>query len=155
MTALSRRKLLVLGAIGAAGSVAIAVPWLSAATAQPVIDVSRSPSCGCCGDWIAHMREAGFTVNDRLVDDLAPLKAQLGVPADLQSCHTALVDGYAIEGHVPAQDVHRLLRERPAAAGLAVAGMPLGSPGMEIDGRQEPYEVILFTTSGRSVFARH
>lgn len=155
MIALSRRKLLVLGAIGAAGSVAIAAPWLSAATAQPVIDVSRSPSCGCCGDWIAHMREAGFTVNDRLIDDLAPLKAQLGVPADLQSCHTALIDGYAIEGHVPAQDVHRLLRERPAAAGLAVAGMPLGSPGMEIDGRQEPYEVILFTTSGRSVFARH
>lgn len=155
MIALSRRKLLVLGAIGAAGSVAIAAPWLSAATAQPVIDVSRSPSCGCCGDWIAHMREAGFTVNDRLLDDLAPLKAQLGVPADLQSCHTALIDGYAIEGHVPAQDVHRLLRERPAAAGLAVAGMPLGSPGMEIDGRQEPYEVILFTTSGRSVFARH
>ncbi len=155
MIALSRRKLLVLGAIGAAGSIAVAAPWLSAASAHPVIDVSRSPSCGCCGDWITHMREAGFTINDRLIEDLAPLKAQLGVPADLQSCHTALVDGYAIEGHVPAQDVHRLLRERPAAAGLAVAGMPLGSPGMEIDGRQEPYEVILFTTSGRSVFARH
>lgn len=155
MIALSRRKLLALGAIGATASVAVAAPWLSAASAQPAIDVSRSPSCGCCGDWITHMRAAGFTVNDRLIDDLAPLKAQLGVPADLQSCHTAFVDGYAIEGHVPAQDVHRLLRERPAAAGLAVAGMPLGSPGMEVDGRQEPYEVILFTASGRSVFARH
>lgn len=101
------------------------------------------------------MRAAGFTVNDRLIDDLAPLKAQLGVPADLQSCHTGIVEGYAIEGHVPAEDVLRLLRERPSATGLAVAGMPLGSPGMEVGGQTEPYEVILFSASGRDVFARH
>ena len=155
MIAISRRKLLVLGGVGAVASFAAASPWLSAASAQPVVDVSRSPSCGCCGDWITHMRKAGFTVNDRLIDDLAPLKAQLGVPADLQSCHTAVVDGYAIEGHVPAEDVRRLLSERPAATGLAVPGMPLGSPGMEVGGRAESYEVILFTTSGRRVFARH
>jgi len=155
MIAISRRKLLVLGGIGVVASFAAVSPWLSAASALPVVDVSRSPSCGCCGDWITHMRAAGFTVNDRLIDDLAPLKAQLGVPADLQSCHTAVVDGYAIEGHVPAEDVRRLLRERPAAAGLAVPGMPLGSPGMEVGGQADSYEVILFTASNRGAFARH
>jgi hypothetical protein len=154
MTELSRRKVLGLAAIGLSASVAASIPGLAAA-AQPVIDVARSPSCGCCGDWIDHMRAAGFTVNDRLVDDLAPLKAQLGVPADLQSCHTGVVEGYAIEGHVPAEDVLRLLRERPSATGLAVPGMPLGSPGMEVGGQTESYEVILFSASGRDVFARH
>ena len=157
MIALSRRRLFTLGGAGAlaVASFTAISPWLSAASALPVVNVSRSPSCGCCGDWITHVRAAGFTVNDRLIDDLAPLKAQLSVPTDLQSCHTAVVDGYAIEGHVPAEDVHRLLRERPAAAGIAVAGMPLGSPGMEVGGQTEPYEVTLFTTSNRSVFARH
>lgn len=154
MTELSRRKVLGLAAIGLSASVAASIPGFAAA-AQPAIDVARSPSCGCCGDWIDHMRAAGFTVNDRLIDDLAPLKAQLGVPADLQSCHTGIVEGYAIEGHVPAEDVLRLLRERPSATGLAVAGMPLGSPGMEVGGQTEPYEVILFSASGRDVFARH
>jgi len=154
MTELSRRNVLGLAAIGLGASVAASIPGLAAA-AEPAIDVARSPSCGCCGDWIDHMRAAGFTVNDRLIDDLAPLKAQLGVPADLQSCHTGIVEGYAIEGHVPAEDVLRLLRERPSATGLAVAGMPLGSPGMEVGGQTEPYEVILFSASGRDVFARH
>lgn len=154
MTELSRRNVLGLAAIGLGASVAASIPGLAAA-AEPAIDVARSPSCGCCGDWIDHMRAAGFTVNDRLIDDLAPLKAQLGVPADLRSCHTGIVEGYAIEGHVPAEDVLRLLRERPSATGLAVAGMPLGSPGMEVGGQTEPYEVILFSASGRDVFARH
>ncbi|NMG38308.1 DUF411 domain-containing protein [Chelativorans sp. ZYF759] len=154
MTELSRRKVLGLAAIGLGASVAVGIPRFAVAS-QPTIDVARSPSCGCCGDWIDHMRAAGFTVNDRLIDDLAPLKAQLGVPADLQSCHTGIVEGYAIEGHVPAEDVLRLLRERPSATGLAVPGMPLGSPGMEVGGQTEPYEVILFSASGRDVFARH
>lgn len=154
MSVLSRRKMLSLAAAGMAVPLAAGLPRLAAA-ARPVIDVSRSPYCGCCGDWIAHMRAAGFTVDDRLVEDLAPLKAQLGVPADLQSCHTGIVEGYVVEGHVPAEDVLRLLRERPAAVGLAVPGMPLGSPGMEAGGEAEPYEVILFTTAGREVFARH
>jgi hypothetical protein len=154
MRELSRRKLLGLAAIGLGASVVVGIPRFAVAS-QPTIEVARSPSCGCCGDWIDHMRAAGFTVNDRLIDDLAPLKAQLGVPADLQSCHTGIVEGYAIEGHVPAEDVLRLLRERPSATGLAVPGMPLGSPGMEVGGQTEPYEVILFSASGRDVFARH
>lgn len=153
MTELSRRKVLGFFAVGVVAPMAVGFPG-SAAAASPIIDVARSPSCGCCGDWIEHMRAAGFTVNDRLIDDLTPLKAQLGVPLDLQSCHTGVVEGYAIEGHVPAEDVLRLLRERPSAIGLAVPGMPLGSPGMEVGGQAEPYEVILFSASGRDVFAR-
>lgn len=119
------------------------------AAAQPVIDVARSPNCGCCGDWIEHMRTAGFTINDRLVDDLAPLKARFGgIPSDLESCDRGAVEGYAIEGHVPAEDVFCLLHEWPSAIDLAVPGMPLGSPRMEAGGQSEPYEVILFTASG-------
>ena len=101
------------------------------------------------------MRAEGFSVNDRLVDDLSPLKARLGVPAGLQSCHTAMVDGYVVEGHVPAREVRRLLEERPAAIGLAVPGMPAGSPGMETDGPADSYEVVLFAKDSRSVFARY
>lgn len=154
MTELSRRRMLGFMAFGLVAPIAAGFPHPGAAY-QPSIDVARSPSCGCCGDWIEHMRTAGFIVNDRLVDDLAPLKAKLGVPVDLQSCHTGVVEGYALEGHVPAEDVFRLLHERPSAIGLAVPGMPLGSPGMEVGGQSEPYEVILFASSGREIFARH
>lgn len=101
------------------------------------------------------MRAEGFTVRDRLADDLAPLKSRLGVPADLQSCHTATVDGYVIEGHVPAREVRRLLEERPSAIGLAVSGMPMGSPGMETGGAADSYEVLLFAAERQSVFARY
>ncbi|MBA4208214.1 MAG: CopG family transcriptional regulator [Parvibaculum sp.] len=154
MIDLSRRKILGLAAVGVLVPLTTGLPRLAFA-AQKVIDVARSPNCGCCGDWIEHMRSAGFAVNDRLVEDLAPLKARLGVPADLQSCHTGVVEGYAIEGHVPAEDVLRLLRERPSGIGLAVPGMPLGSPGMEVGDETEPYDVILFSASRRDVFARH
>ncbi|MGB3389207.1 MAG: DUF411 domain-containing protein [Pseudaminobacter sp.] len=126
-----------------------------ARAAATVVDVARSPSCGCCGAWIEHIRAAGFTVQDRLVEDLAPLKAQLGVPAALQSCHTAVVEGYVIEGHVPAADIRRLIEERPSGIGLAVAGMPVGSPGMEVGDEHEPYEVILFGADSQTVFARY
>lgn len=154
MTELPRRKILVLFSAGAVASAAGGFPGLAVAGA-PVMEVARSPDCGCCGGWIEHMRAAGFTVNVRMTDDLGPLKAQLGVPPELHSCHTGAVGGYAIEGHVPAGDVLRLLREQPLAIGLAVPGMPLGAPGMEVGGQAEPYEVILFTASGREVFARH
>lgn len=126
-----------------------------AEVAASVIDVARSPSCGCCGAWIEHMQAAGFTVRERLMGDLAPLKAELGVPAGLQSCHTAIIEGYVIEGHVPAADVRRLMKEKPSGKGLAVAGMPIGSPGMEVGDSSEPYEVILFGADGQSVFARY
>lgn len=111
------------------------------------ITVYKSPTCGCCSDWIAHLEEAGFTVEAVDREDMAAIKAQHQVPARLQSCHTALVDGYVIEGHVPAKEIHRLLTERPPITGLAVPGMPIGSPGMEIDGfAPEPYDVLAFTT---------
>lgn len=137
-----------------------AVPLLIAtyagAQAPQVIEVVKSPTCGCCNGWVAHLRRAGFQVRVTDVADVTPTARRLGVPDDLRSCHTASVGGYAIEGHVPAADIMRLLRQRPAAAGLAVPGMPMGSPGMEGGGRREPYRVILFTRAGRrTVFASH
>ena len=130
--------------------------YAQAAQAGPVINVVKSPSCGCCSAWVAHLRGAGFQVRITDVADVTPTARRLGVPDDLRSCHTASVGGYAIEGHVPAADIRRLLAQRPAAAGLAVAGMPMGSPGMEHGGHREPYRTILFTRAGqRSVFATH
>jgi hypothetical protein len=101
------------------------------------------------------MRNAGFKVNVTDLEDLDPIKAKFGVARDLQSCHTGIIENYVIEGHVPAGDVSRLLLERPAAIGLAVPGMPIGSPGMEQGGRKDPYQVVLFSATERRVFARH
>lgn len=148
MMKLTRRSLL--GALAAG----VAVPVR--AQAGPVVEVVKTPTCGCCNGWIAHMRQAGFQVRVRDVQDTTPIARRLGIPDDLRSCHTASVGGYAVEGHVPAADVRRLLRERPQAAGIAVPGMPMGSPGMEHGGHRQPYQTILFTRAGqRSVFARH
>lgn len=121
----------------------------------PEMVVYRSPTCGCCLGWVEHVREAGFRVRVEDRTDLAPVKAELGVPVDLASCHTARIDGYVIEGHVPAADVRRLLAEQPEVKGLAVPGMPVGSPGME-GPDPEPYAVVAFDgEGGREVFARH
>lgn len=123
--------------------------------ALPVMRVHRSARCGCCGKWIEHIRQAGFPVEVHSADELASIKQRVGVPYGLGSCHTAEVGGYFIEGHVPAEDVVRLLAERPAAKGLAVPGMPLGSPGMEA-ARRETFRVLLIDRSGQeSVFAEH
>lgn len=152
MTFNRRRFLGLAGGLGASFVAAASTPVSAAATS---IEVTRSPSCGCCSAWIAHLRQAGFSVDEKLLDDLTPLKARLGVPADLQSCHTATLSGYVIEGHVPAKEILRILAEKPTAAGLAVAGMPAGSPGMEIAGQAERYDVVLFGPRGRQVFARY
>ncbi len=126
------------------------------AQAAPAVHVVKTATCGCCGDWVVHLRQAGFRVTVANVPDVTPYARRLGVPDDLRSCHTASVGGYAIEGHVPAADIRRLLRERPAAAGLAVPGMPIGSPGMEHGSHRERYNTVLFTRAGRrTVFARH
>lgn len=119
--------------------------------------VYRTPTCGCCGAWIDHVRAAGFKVDARNVDNLDPVATRFGVPPAKRSCHTAEVAGYFIEGHVPAEDIDRLLAERPDARGLAVTGMPVGAPGMEVpDGRIQPYVVELIARDGTSsVFARH
>ncbi|PKM09401.1 MAG: copper amine oxidase [Gammaproteobacteria bacterium HGW-Gammaproteobacteria-4] len=119
--------------------------------------VSKSPSCGCCGRWVEHMRAAGFELEVHNMDNMSPVKERVGVPPGKGSCHTAEVAGYFIEGHVPAEDVKRLLAERPDARGLVVAGMVMGSPGMEMPGgRVQPYRVELVAKDGSTtVYARH
>lgn len=121
---------------------------LHAAAFEPVeMLVYKSPTCGCCDLWIDHINAAGFKAVGRNVPNVTPLKRDLGLPLNLASCHTALVDGYVVEGHVPADLVQRLLEERPDALGLAVPGMPLGSPGMEA-ARKERYNVLLVGRDG-------
>ena len=123
----------------------------------PVAEVFKTPTCGCCGKWVEHLRANGFTVNVTDLPDLSQIKADGKVPPQLQSCHTARIVGYVVEGHVPAADVKRLLKERPAIAGIAVAGMPMGSPGMEVYGIVHPYDVRTFGRDGKSsrLFASH
>ena len=117
--------------------------------------VYKSPSCGCCTAWIEHLESNGFEVTVREPADLGRVKSALAVPHDLRSCHTAEIDGYTIEGHVPAADIRRLLTERPQARGLAVPGMPVGSPGMEQGDRRDAYDVILFGADASTVYVRH
>ncbi|HYH37590.1 MAG TPA: DUF411 domain-containing protein [Azospirillum sp.] len=151
---MSRRTLMtaLLGTVAAGGALTLLRGMTSPADAAPAVTVWKAESCGCCGGWVDHMRKAGFPVTVHVVDDVDPVKARLGVPERLQSCHTAEVGGYVLEGHVPADSVARLLRERPAAKGLAVPGMPQGSPGMET-GTKDPYQVVLFGGSlGTQVF---
>ncbi|GAB3319446.1 DUF411 domain-containing protein [Luteimonas notoginsengisoli] len=123
----------------------------------PLMIVHKSPSCGCCGSWVEHVRQAGFAVEVREADNLQPVKERLGVPYGKGSCHTAEIAGYMIEGHVPATDIKRLLEEKPDAIGLVLPGMPMGSPGMEMpDGRQEPYTVEIVNRDGTTEpFAQH
>jgi hypothetical protein len=123
----------------------------------PTVQVYKSPTCGCCANWVTHLQQHGFTTRVTETDDVAAIKAQRGVPARVQSCHTAVVDGYVIEGHVPAADVQRLLKERPAVVGIAVPGMPIGSPGMEVPGQKpQKYDVVAFDKQGQTrVFASH
>jgi hypothetical protein len=134
-----------------------AAPAASPVARLPLVVVHKSPTCGCCTAWVAHMRKAGFPVDVREAADVTPVKRRVGVPAGKESCHTAMVGGYFVEGHVPAADVKRLLAEKPDAKGLAVPGMPLGSPGMEVPGGQtQPYAVELVKRDGSSeVFSRH
>lgn len=123
---------------------------------QPTIEVWKSVSCKCCSKWVDHLRQNGFNVTVHNESAMNPLKTKLGVPQALVSCHTGVVDGYVIEGHVPAADIRKLLSEKPQALGLAVPGMPIGSPGMEQGDRRDAYETRLFNTEGTSsVFATH
>jgi len=116
------------------------------------VEVWKSPTCGCCHDWIAHLQSNGFSVTTH-DDGNTDARVRLGMPVRFGSCHTAVVDGYAIEGHVPAREIQRLLKERPRAVGLAVPAMPVGSPGMDgpaYRGRKDPYDVLLVTRDGTS-----
>lgn len=127
---------------------------LPARAALPAIEVYKTPSCGCCHLWVEHLRANGFTVNTHDVDDTAGYRQKLGVPDALGSCHTGAVGGYALEGHVPAREIKRLLAERPKVGGLAVPAMPLGSPGME-GPRSDPYDVLAFRADGRYTVYQH
>lgn len=146
-------------ALGACADDAVtAAPTVAdrSAASLPTVVAYKSPTCGCCELWIEHMRAAGFEVEVSNTESMGAVKADAGVPVGQGSCHTALVDGYFIEGHVPASDIKRLLAERPAARGLMVPGMVLGSPGMEQGGVKQPYEVLLVGRDGAtSVFSRH
>ena len=125
--------------------------------AAPEVAVYKRANCSCCMKWVTHLEKAGFSVQARNVRDLKLVRERVGIPEQLAACHTAEVGGYLVEGHVPAEDIKRLLRERPAAKGLAVPGMPAGSPGMEApSGKGKPYDVFLVAKDGNSsVFARH
>ena len=144
----------------ALGALAGAAPWAWAQKrAEPIaVEVWKDASCGCCGDWIAHMEQNGFKVTTHDTGNNA-VRARLGLPARLGSCHTALVGGYLVEGHVHADEVHRLLRDKPAALGLAVPGMPIGSPGMDgpvYGARRDAYDTLLVLRDGSTrVFRRH
>lgn len=144
-TRLQRRTLL-------ASVLVLALPCARAASHGTTIEVWKDPNCGCCKDWVAHLENSGFTVKvNQNGNDM--VRERLGMPRQLGSCHTALVRGYVIEGHVPAKEIQRLLKEKPAAIGLSVPGMPVGSPGMDgaaYNGRKDPYDVLLALKDGSS-----
>jgi hypothetical protein len=134
------------------------LPLLSLANNQyqwPVVKVYKSPTCGCCGKWVTHLQNAGFEVSAENVDNVGVYKQEYGLPRQLASCHTAIVGGYVVEGHVPAEDVQRLLKEQPDIVGIGVPGMPMGSPGMESPNPQD-YATLAFDADGSvSVWAKH
>ncbi|WP_130391219.1 DUF411 domain-containing protein [Cupriavidus agavae] len=133
-------------------------PLLAAAqAARPLaITVYKTPTCGCCGAWVQHLQDNGFTVTTHDVDDTGPYRQKYGIPERFGSCHTGVIDGYGIEGHVPAADIRKLVATRPKATGLAVPGMPVGSPGMEVGSRKDPFDVLLVKADGAaSVFASY
>jgi hypothetical protein len=133
----------------------LVAPFAWAQTQPPLVEVWRSPSCGCCEQWVKHLQKNGFRTNVHSVEDTSSVRRAAGIPAALGSCHTAKVAGYTIEGHVPASDIQRLLAQKPKARGLSAPGMPPGSPGMDVP-NSPPYEVLLVKDDGTaSLFARH
>ena len=149
------RAIILAAAAGIAMVAAFATLRAPSASAEPIaITVYKTPSCGCCGDWIKHLEENGFVAEVHDLPDLTPVKIAADLKPELASCHTALVGDYAIEGHVPAADIKRLLQEAPNARGLAVPGMPMGSPGMEGPHR-DSYDTLLYTKSGTTTVFQH
>ncbi len=136
----------------------LAAPFAAAvrlSAANPKVQVYKTPTCGCCGKWVQHLKDNGFDVAVQDVPDTSVYRRKFGIPEELRSCHTGIVEGYALEGHIPASDIQRLLRERKKAKGLAVPGMPVGSPGMESTHR-DAYSVLIFDEAGKSsVYKRY
>ena len=150
----SRRKA-IRAALATVGAMSVGYVTLGYAGSQPdLVTVWKTPSCGCCKEWVIHLRKEGFNVVTNDVNDTAPIRKKLGLPAKFGSCHTAQVAGYVLEGHVPAREVKRMLHEKPVATGLAVPGMPVGSPGMEMSGEmlgvRDAFDVVLVTRDGGS-----
>ena len=126
------------------------------AVSDKEITVYRSPTCSCCGKWIEHVKQNHFVVKDIISDDMQAIKQKYGVPGELASCHTAVVDGYVVEGHVPAVDIQKLLETKPEVVGISAPGMPMGSPGMEMGDRADDFAVVSFDKAGNvKVFAEH
>jgi len=146
------RRRLLLQSLGTLGLASIATP---AVFADNEVLVFKSRTCGCCNAWIDHLEAAGFSVRARNMADVTSIKTRYNVPQEMWSCHTAIVEDYVIEGHVPAQDIRRLLEQRPPVEGLAVPGMPAGSPGMEVQGYREAYNVWAFGNDQLEAFARY
>lgn len=120
------------------------------------IEVYRSPSCSCCGKWVDHLKKNKFTVKTHMVDDVQVIKDKYGVPVEMASCHTALIGGYVVEGHVPAADIKKLLKSKPAVVGVSVPGMPVGTPGMEVGNKKDSYDVVSFDKNKNiQVFSRY
>ena len=141
----------LLGVVASAALVSACHVGSTAAQVLPEVAVYKDALCGCCSQWVEHLKTHGFPATSTDVDDLDAVKAQHNVPSRVRSCHTAVVDGYVIEGHVPAADIQKLLKERPAIAGLAVPAMPVGSPGMEVPGvPPQPYDVLALHKDGRT-----
>jgi hypothetical protein len=132
------------------------LPQAIVSQAKPKMTVYKTETCGCCAKWVDHVKAAGFDAQVVTVPGTASTRQKLGIPDAYASCHTATVGPYAIEGHVPAEDIHRLLKEKPKARGIAVPGMPIGSPGMEVGARKDPYQTFLIGLDGTAkVFAKH
>ncbi|WP_273205735.1 DUF411 domain-containing protein [Marinobacter subterrani] len=147
-----KKHTLALGLMAALGFSTTAL----AASAAQNIHVYKSPTCGCCTDWVKHLEENGFEVEVTETNNLNPIKAKAGLTPALASCHTAFIGDYVIEGHVPASDIQRLIAEAPKATGLSVPGMPMGSPGMDMGNRQDHYKVIMFNDAGQTrVFSQY
>lgn len=141
--------------LASVASIVVAQPSFSSSS---IVDVFKSPTCGCCDSWVEHVTRAGFRAATHDLDQeaLSKIKKDAGISRDISSCHTGFLDGYFIEGHVPADDVKKLILERPSALGLAVPGMPIGAPGMEIGNRRDPYDTLLILKDGsQKVFQRH
>jgi hypothetical protein len=120
------------------------------------IVVYRSPTCGCCEKWLAHLKQNNFNIQDIVTDNVQAIKDKYGVPQEMASCHTAIVDGYVVEGHVPAKDILTLLKAKPKVIGVSVPGMPKGTPGMEMGGAKDPYDVVSFDRDKRfEIFSNH
>lgn len=148
-----KRVKMLLSAVLLASSIGVQAEQ---ATADKEITVYRSPTCSCCGKWIEHVKQSHFVIKDIISDDMQAIKQKYGVPAKLASCHTAIVDGYVVEGHVPAADIEKLLETKPDVVGISAPGMPMGSPGMEMGARADDFDVMSFDKAGNvQVFAEH